>query len=225
MIEPLLPCDPLGLVHPSWLPALEPQRAKLDQVWHSLATDLAAGHEILPAPRQILRAFEQSFDQVRVLIIGQDPYPTPGHAMGLAFATAAHVRPLPASLRNIAQELESDVGATLRTGDLSHWECQGVLLLNRCLSVRAGVPGSHHGRGWEEITSAAVTALGRRHSPLVAVLWGRQAQQLSAALGSHPVLKAPHPSPLSAHRGFFGSRPFSQINAALEERGAKPIAW
>lgn len=220
-----LPADPLKLLHPSWAAVLEPHRAKLGQIWHQLEQERAQGHEVLPPAAQIMRAFQQPFDAVRVLIVGQDPYPTPGHAMGLAFSTTDNVRPLPASLRNIATELKTDVGATLPTGDLTRWERQGVLLLNRCLTVRSGAAGSHRLLGWEEITGAAIRALGRRPAPLVAILWGRQAQQLASLLGAHPVLTAPHPSPLSAHRGFFGSRPFSQTNALLTARGVSPIKW
>lgn len=217
--------DLLDLVHPSWVPVFEPHRATLNQIWGQLEVERAQGHQILPAAPAILRAFRQPLDRVRVIIVGQDPYPTPGHATGLAFSTAADVTPLPASLRNIARELQTDVGAHLKNGDLSHWEHQGVLLLNRALTVRAGAAGSHRGLGWEEITSAALTALGRRLAPLVAILWGRQAQQLRPLLGAHPVLNAPHPSPLSAHRGFFGSRPFSQTNELLIQFGLSPIEW
>ena len=220
-----LPADPLELLDPSWAAVLEPYRAQLEQIWHQLEQERAQGHEVLPPSEQIMRAFQQPFDAVRVLIVGQDPYPTPGHAMGLAFSTADNVTPLPASLRNIATELKTDVGVALPTGDLTRWERQGVLLLNRCLTVRSGAADSHRLLGWEEITAAAIRALGRRPAPLVAILWGRQAQQLGSLLGSHPVLTAPHPSPLSAHRGFFGSRPFSQTNALLTERGVSPIAW
>lgn len=217
--------DPLQLVDPSWLPILSPHQKTIEQIWNDLAAERAAGHEVLPAPANILRAFTLPFDRVRVLILGQDPYPTPGHAMGLAFATTPLVSPMPASLRNIAKELATDVGAVLENGDLSRWESQGVLLLNRCLTVRAGAAGSHQHLGWQEITAAAISALGRRRSPLVSILWGRQAQQARTLLGDHPVLQAPHPSPLSAHRGFFGSRPFSQANQLLRDMGVEPITW
>lgn len=217
--------SPLDLVDPSWLPALEPHHERLNQITKFLQRERAEGHQILPAPHHILRAFSLPVDRVRVLIVGQDPYPTPGHAMGLAFATAPQVSPLPASLRNICKELASDVGTHLMSGDLTHWESQGVLLLNRCLTVRAGEAGSHHGIGWESITESAISHLGRRRSPLVAILWGRAAQQLGPKLEGHPVLAAPHPSPLSAYRGFFGSRPFSQTNSLLSDLGADPIDW
>jgi uracil-DNA glycosylase len=165
---------------------------------------------------------------VRVLIVGQDPYPTPGHAIGLAFAVARDVRPLPPSLGNILTEVEADLGLPRPShGDLGAWVDQGVLLLNRCLSVRHGAPGSHRGQGWEEVTDAVVSALAARDAPLVALLWGRDAQQLAPRLraGGASVLEVPHPSPLSAHRGFLGSRPFSAANAALEAAGAPPVDW
>lgn len=224
-MRPDLPPVPLELIDPSWLPTLQPHRQTLERIWHALESERAEGHEVLPAPENILRAFTQPFDAVRVLIVGQDPYPTPGHAMGLAFAAAPHITPMPASLRNIAKELAADTGSILQNGDLTHWEAQGVLLLNRSLTVRAGAAGSHERLGWQEITAAAITDLGRRPSPLVSILWGRQAQQLRDLVGEHPILEAPHPSPLSAHRGFFGSRPFSQTNQFLRDLGAEPIDW
>lgn len=216
--------DPFTLIDASWWSALEPVRQRLLQIWRQVEAERTRA-EILPAPEHVLRAFQLPFEEVRVLLVGQDPYPTPGHPIGLAFATAPGVDPFPASLRNIAKELHTDVGVQLPNGDLQRWEAQGVMLLNRCLTVRAGAPGSHHHLGWQEITAAALTALGRRHSPLVSILWGKQAQQLRPLLGNHPVLEAPHPSPLSAHRGFFGSRPFSNTNELLAQHRLDPIVW
>jgi uracil-DNA glycosylase len=174
-----------------------------------------------------MRAFEQPLDDVRALIVGQDPYPTPGHAVGLSFSVAETVRPLPRSLQNIFRELQQDTGCPApSTGDLSAWTTRGVMLLNRVLTVRQGEPGSHRGQGWEEITGAAIDALvARPDAPLVAILWGRDAQSLAAQLPDVPVIASAHPSPMSADRGFFGSRPFSRANALLDELGADPIDW
>jgi uracil-DNA glycosylase len=166
------------------------------------------------------------FHQVRVLIVGQDPYPTPGHPIGLCFAVAADVRPFPKSLQNIFREYQDDLGLPMpSSGDLTPWVEQGVLLLNRSLTVRPGAPASHRGRGWEAITAQAISALATRGGPLVAILWGRDARNLRPELGATPALEAPHPSPLSAARGFFGSRPFSRANALLEQQGAGPVDW
>ncbi|WP_033420591.1 uracil-DNA glycosylase [Nesterenkonia alba] len=214
---------------PGWERALAPVEEHFATVRAELIRRRAAGEHILPAPENVLRAFRQPFEQVRVLIIGQDPYPTPGHPIGLCFAVDAQVRPLPRSLVNIFAELESDMGIAPSThGDLSAWTRQGVLLLNRALTVAAGKAGSHRGIGWEAITERAVEALVQRGTPLVSILWGSQARQLKPVLnrGEHTrVLEAPHPSPLSAHRGFFGSRPFSQTNAFLEQLGQPPVDW
>ena len=164
--------------------------------------------------------------EVRVLILGQDPYPTPGNAVGLSFSVAPEVRPLPGSLVNIYRELKADLGIEPAPhGDLTHWFEQGVLLLNRVLTVRPGAPASHRGKGWEEVTACAVEALAARGGPLVAILWGRDAQTARPLLGEVPVLASAHPSPLSARSGFFGSRPFSQANLLLDEQGAAPIDW
>lgn len=191
-----------------------------------LREELAAGRPYLPAGDRVLRAFTQPFDEVRVLIVGQDPYPTPGHAVGLSFSVAPGVRPLPRSLANIYQEYCQDLGLPRPTdGDLSPWSREGVLLLNRVLTVTAGLPASHRGRGWEAVTDQAIDALVARRQPLVAILWGRDAQSLQSRLGSVPVIASAHPSPLSAGRGFFGSRPFSRANALLVEQGAAPVNW
>jgi len=190
-----------------------------------LRAETAAGNGYLPAGTDVLRAFTYPFDQVKVLIVGQDPYPTPGHAMGLSFSVAPGVAP-PRSLQNIFTEMVDDLGVPRPTsGDLTPWSQEGVCLLNRVLTVRAGVPGSHRRRGWEEVTDRAIDALVARDRPLVAILWGRDAQALQPRLGDTPVVRSPHPSPLSASRGFFGSRPFSRANAMLEAQGASPVDW
>lgn len=211
---------------PSWERALLPVRPALTAVLDFLAAEDAAGRGFLPAAGNVLRAFSQPLDDVRVLVVGQDPYPTPGHAVGLSFAVDAGVRPLPGSLRNIYAELVADTGLpTPSTGDLSPWAQRGVLLLNRVLTVRPGVAGSHRGRGWEDVTAAAVRSLARRGGPLVAVLWGREAQRLRPLLPGVPVVESAHPSPLSASRGFLGSRPFSRVNELLIAQGAAPVDW
>ncbi len=216
-----------SLVHPSWAPVLAPVEARVAAIGEFLRTEVAEGRGYLPAGPHVLRAFEQPIDAVRVLIVGQDPYPTPGHPIGLSFAVAPEVRPLPRSLVNIFQELTSDLGVPMpRNGDLTPWAHRGVLLLNRVLTVRPGSAASHRGKGWEEVTACAIEGLVRRGGPLVAVLWGRDARGLAPLLGSTPRIESPHPSPLSAHQGFFGSRPFSRANALLQDRyGAPPVDW
>ncbi|MDQ4047446.1 MAG: uracil-DNA glycosylase [Actinomycetota bacterium] len=220
------------LVAPDWAVALADVEDELRSALSLVAREEAAGHRVLPSPSNLLRAFRQPLADVRILVVGQDPYPTPGHAVGLAFSVDGRTRPLPRSLANIYKELESDLGYPARThGDLGAWADQGVLLLNRVLSVREGAAGSHRGKGWETITTAAVTAVaGRRTAegsrvPLVAVLWGKDAESVRPLLGSTPVVASAHPSPLSASRGFFGSRPFSRANALLEEQGADAVDW
>jgi uracil-DNA glycosylase len=211
-----------ALVEPGWARALAPVADRIAALQDLLAAE--PGH--LPPPGQVLRAFEQPFADVRVLVVGQDPYPTPGHAVGLSFSVAPGLRPLPRSLANVFTELVADVGTPRPVdGDLTPWTRQGVLLLNRVLSVRPGEPGSHRGRGWEEVTDRAVTALVERGGPLVAVLWGRDAQSLRPLLAGVPTVESAHPSPMSAARGFFGSRPFSRVNALLAEQGAAPVDW
>ncbi len=186
----------------------------------------AAGRGYLPAADRVLRAFTQPFDDVRVLIVGQDPYPTPGHAVGLSFSVDRDVRPLPRSLVNIHREFTDDLGLpTPPHGDLTAWTRAGVLLLNRVLTVTPGESGSHRGKGWEAVTLRAIEALVERDGPLVAILWGRDAQSLAPALGRTPVIASAHPSPLSASRGFFGSRPFSRADHELARLGAAPVDW
>jgi len=213
-------------VAPDWADALEPVAADIAAAGAFLRSEIAAGHSYLPAGPNVLRAFRDPLAKVRVLISGQDPYPTPGHPMGLSFSVLPDVRPLPASLNNIFRELRDDLGVPpSEHGDLSAWASQGVLLLNRVLTVRTGVSASHRGKGWERVTEQAIRALVARGGPLVAVLWGRDAQTLKPLLGSTPIIESVHPSPLSASRGFFGSRPFSRVNALLQEQGADPINW
>lgn len=208
-------------VHPSWAEPLHPVEEQI----HAMGDFLRAEGSYLPRGGDILRAFQQPFDEVGVLIVGQDPYPTPGHPMGLAFSTQPGVAP-PRSLVNIYKELEADLGVPPRAdGDLSSWSRQGILLLNRVLTVRPGKPASHRGKGWEPVTEAAIRALSLRDAPLVAILWGRDAQQAQRFLGATPVIASAHPSPLSASRGFFGSRPFSRANEALERQGAQAVDW
>ncbi len=213
-------------IGPGWATALEPVADRIRELGEFLRAEQAAGRPFLPAGKDVLRAFRTPFDQVRVVVVGQDPYPTPGHPIGLCFAVAPDVQPLPKSLQNIYREYVDDLGLPMpANGDLTPWTEQGVLLLNRVLSVRPGTPASHRGKGWEEVTEQALRALGDRGGPLVAVLWGRDARNARAFLGDTPAIESPHPSPLSAHRGFFGSRPFSRANALLGERGGEPIDW
>jgi uracil-DNA glycosylase len=209
-----------------WAEALAPVAAQIAELGDFLRAENAAGRGHLPAGRHILRAFERPLADVRVLIVGQDPYPTPGHAVGLSFSVAPEVRPLPASLRNIFAEYAADLGhPPPATGDLSPWADRGVLLLNRALTVGPGRPNSHQGRGWEAVTEQAIRALAARGGPLVAILWGRNARNLKPLLGAVPCIESAHPSPLSAHNGFFGSKPFSRANALLAEQGAGPVDW
>lgn len=215
-----------GLVAPDWAEALTPVDEDIAAMGQFLRTEVAAGREYLPDGDHILRAFSRPLADVRVLVVGQDPYPTPGHPIGLSFAVAPDVRPLPRSLVNIYTELQSDLGLPApTTGDLTPWAEHGVLLLNRVLTVRPGAPASHRGKGWEEVTDCAIDALVARGGPLVALLWGRDARALRSRLDGIPCVESPHPSPLSAHSGFFGSRPFSRVNALLEQQGAAPLDW
>jgi uracil-DNA glycosylase len=222
-----MPPAPLTeLVHPSWAAALEPVGGAVRDLGDFLRAEVSAGRGYLPAGGHVLRAFEQPLDAVRVLIVGQDPYPTPGHAVGLSFSVAPDVAPVPRSLANIYQELQTDLGVPRpSTGDLSPWAERGVLLLNRVLTVCPGRPASHRGKGWEAVTAHAISALVTRGGPLVAILWGRDARNLAPHLGDVPTIESAHPSPLSAHSGFFGSRPFSRANELLVRQGAAPIDW
>jgi uracil-DNA glycosylase len=215
------------IVEIGWAEALAPVADRIAAAGEFLRAEIAAGRRYLPAGANILRAFTQPFDAVRVLIVGQDPYPTPGHAVGLSFSVEPGVRPLPRSLVNIFREYSDDLGLpTPSTGDLSHWAQRGVLLLNRVLTVEPGRPGSHRGKGWEEVTEQAIRVLvARSAQPLVAILWGRDACTLRPMLTDVPCIESAHPSPMSADRGFFGSRPFSRANAMLADLGADPVDW
>lgn len=215
-----------GLVAPDWAAALEPVDGQIAAMGRFLREELAAGRAYLPQGDHVLRAFQRPLADVRVLVVGQDPYPTPGHPVGLSFSVAADVRPIPRSLANIYQELSADLGIPpVPHGDLTAWADQGVMLLNRVLTVRPGAAASHRGRGWEPVTERAIHALVARGGPLAAVLWGRDAQSLKPMLRGVPWVESPHPSPLSASRGFFGSRPFSRVNRLLEEQGVAPVDW
>ncbi|MGX5696585.1 uracil-DNA glycosylase [Agromyces soli] len=215
-----------GLIDPTWADALAPVGPRIAAMGEFLRAEQAAGRGYLPAGDRVLRAFSQPLDEVRVLIVGQDPYPTPGHPIGLSFAVESHVRPIPRSLQNIYRELADDLGvAPPAHGDLGGWSRNGVMLLNRVLTVRPGTPASHRGKGWEDVTEHAIRTLVGRGTPLVAILWGRDAQGLKPMLGDTPVIESVHPSPLSASRGFFGSKPFSRANALLAGQGAEPVDW
>jgi uracil-DNA glycosylase len=212
-----------GLIDASWVEPLAPVAADIAALGERLRSE---GKPYLPAGDLVLRAFRTPLDAVRVLIVGQDPYPTPGHPIGLSFAVDPHVRPLPRSLSNIYRELSDDLGIDPAPhGDLSAWSAQGVMLLNRVLTVAPGSPASHRGWGWERVTEHAIRCLVARDAPLVAVLWGKDAQNLAPLLGDTAIVASPHPSPLSASRGFFGSKPFSRVNALLAEQGAPPVDW
>ncbi len=215
-----------GLIDPGWAAALDPVAPRIAALGDRLRADSAAGRRYLPAGDRVLRAFAQPLQSVKVLIVGQDPYPTPGHPIGLAFAVDARVRPLPRSLGNIYRELSDDLGIPPAPhGDLSAWTRQGVMLLNRVLTVAPGRPGSHRGWGWEAVTEHAIRVLAARDAPLVTILWGRDAGTAAPLLAGTAVIASAHPSPMSADRGFFGSRPFSRANRMLQEQGADPVDW
>lgn len=222
-----MPARPLHeIVDPGWAQALEPVADRIAAMGDFLRGEVAAGRPYLPVGKDVLRAFTLPLAQTRVLVVGQDPYPTPGHAVGLSFSVGADVRPLPGSLRNVFKEYADDLGhPPPSSGDLSVWAQRGVLLLNRSLTVQPGAPNSHQGRGWEAVTEQAIRALAARGGPLVAILWGRNARNLRPLLGDVPCLESAHPSPLSAHNGFFGSRPFSAANASLAAQGGRAVDW
>ena len=231
-LDPALDCRavsrrPLSeLLDPGWARALEPVADQIQAMGDFLRAEVAAGRSYLPAGEVVLRAFTRPLADIRVLIVGQDPYPTPGHPVGLSFSVAPQVRPLPRSLQNIYRELGTDLGGPRpANGDLSAWADSGVLLLNRVLTVAPGLPGSHRNQGWEPVTDQAITSLVARGTPLVAILWGRDAQTLRPLLGDTPRIESAHPSPMSADRGFFGSRPFSRANQILAGLGADPVDW
>jgi uracil-DNA glycosylase len=215
-----------GLIDAGWADALAPVAGEIAALGDRLRAEVAAGRPYLPTGEHVLRAFQRPLADVRVLVVGQDPYPTPGHPIGLSFAVERHVRPLPRSLANIYRELHDDLGIPPAAhGDLSAWADQGVMLLNRVLTVRSGASASHQGWGWERVTEHAIRTLAARGGPLVAVLWGNQARSLAPLLGDVPRVESAHPSPLSASRGFFGSRPFSRVDALLRAQGAGPVDW
>jgi uracil-DNA glycosylase len=221
-----MPAPLRSMIDDGWAAALDPVADQVAAMGDFLRNEVAAGRTYLPAGPLVLRAFERPMSQVKVLIVGQDPYPTPGHPIGLSFAVERHVRPVPRSLGNIYKELRSDIGIDPPShGDLTAWSDQGVLLLNRVLTVEPGRPASHRGKGWEPITETAIRALVDRGGPLVAVLWGKAAQTLTPLLGTTPIIASAHPSPMSADRGFFGSKPFSRANSRLIEQGGEPVDW
>ena len=222
MAEPLR-----NIMDPGWAGALEPVAGRIAAMGEFLRAEIAAGRRYLPSGENVLRAFKQPFDQVRVLIVGQDPYPTPGNPVGLSFSVAPEVARLPPSLVNIFREYSDDLGYPApANGDLTPWTERGVLLLNRVLTVQPGKPGSHRGKGWEEVTEQAIRALAARPAgPLVAILWGRDARTLVPLLDGVPCVESAHPSPYSAASGFFGSRPFNRANQLLEQAGGEPVDW
>jgi len=221
MAEPLR-----NIIDPGWADALEPVAERIAAMGEFLRGEIAAGRRYLPAGENVLRAFKQPFSGIRVLIVGQDPYPTPGHPVGLSFSVAPEVRRLPPSLVNIFTEYSEDLGYPMpSSGDLTPWTERGVLLLNRVLTVAPKQPGSHRGKGWEEVTEQAIRALAARGGPLVAILWGRDARTLVPLLDGVPCIESAHPSPYSATSGFFSSRPFSRANQLLEQSGAEPVDW
>jgi uracil-DNA glycosylase len=222
MAEPLS-----NIVEAGWAEALEPVADQIARMGDFLREQVKSGKKYLPAGDLVLRAFKQPFADVKVLIVGQDPYPTPGHPVGLSFSVAPSVKRLPGSLVNIFREYSDDLGyPTPTNGDLTPWAERGVLLLNRVLTVEPGKPGSHRGKGWEEVTEQAIRALAARDKPLVAILWGRDARNTASFLGPKiPRIESAHPSPMSASSGFFGTRPFSRANQLLQRQGADPIDW
>jgi uracil-DNA glycosylase len=219
--------EPLSnIVEDGWATALDPVKDQIAKMGAFLREQVAAGKRYLPSGENVLRAFKQPFSDVKVLIVGQDPYPTPGHPVGLSFSVDQKVTRLPGSLVNIFAEYSADLDyPTPANGDLSPWAERGVLLLNRVLTVEPGKPGSHRGKGWEEVTEEAIRALAARDRPLVAILWGRDARNLAPVLGDVPRIESAHPSPMSAHNGFFGTRPFSRANQLLARQNAGPVDW
>ncbi|GGC52183.1 uracil-DNA glycosylase [Hoyosella rhizosphaerae] len=214
------------IVEAGWAEALAPVEPVIAEMGEFLRAEQSAGRGYLPSGANILRAFQQPLADVRILIVGQDPYPTPGHAVGLSFSVAPDVRPLPRSLSNIFREYSDDLGFPMPSnGDLTPWSKAGVMLLNRVLTVQPGQPASHRGKGWEAVTEQAIHALVDRVDPLVAILWGRDASTLKPLLPDVPIIESAHPSPLSASRGFFGSKPFSRANEHLLDLGADEVDW
>ncbi len=214
-------------VAPDWVDALEPASPLLAGLGRFLRDEVASGRGFLPSGDNILRAFHVPLGDIRVLVVGQDPYPTPGHAHGLCFSVQPTVRPLPFSLRNIYRELHNDVGCRIpNNGYLEPWARQGVLMLNTVLTVRARQANSHQGRGWELFTDRIIELVAAKQTRVVFVLWGREAQKKRTLITQphHTVIATAHPSPLSV-RKFFGCRCFSQINRDLADAGVAPINW
>ena len=205
-------------IHPEWQFELKVFEELIENIDASLQN-----REITPTRDQIFRALTDPIESTRVVIFGQDPYPTQGHANGLAFSVDKSISPLPASLRNIYKELQDDLGVTRTNGDLGDWAEQGVMLINRILTTDVGKSLSHERLGWQEITESVARVLGKRN--VIGVLWGNSAQQLRTHFSEHSSITSVHPSPLSAYRGFFGSKPFSQVNAKLSSRGFSEINW
>jgi uracil-DNA glycosylase len=204
-------------VHASWQRLLEPVAPEIENILTKIADE-----DIAPPREEIFRAFDIDLEKVQVVIFGQDPYPTEGNAMGLAFSVPTNVTQIPASLRNIFQELESDLGfGRPLSGDLTSWERSGVLLLNRVLTTRVGETAAHSNLGWQSITNHIARELGARG--VIAILWGKSAQELSVYFSNY--ISSAHPSPLSTYRGFFGSKPFSRVNELLITQGRRPINW
>lgn len=215
----------------SWLRELKDEFNKdyMLNLREFLIGEMRSGKTILPKPKLWFNALNSTpLDSIKVVIIGQDPYPTIGHAHGLAFSVLPDVKPLPKSLQNIYKELKDDLGVdNFHTGHLLPWAKQGVLLINAVLTVEANRTNSHQNRGWEIFTDKIIDTINRRLDSVVFLLWGAYAQRKGANINSkrHLILKAPHPSPLSAFRGFFGSRPFSKVNSYLTAKGKEPIIW
>lgn len=216
------------IMAPDWAEKMKIVEDEIHKMGDFLRSEIKAGKHVLPQPENIFRAFQAPLKDVKVLIVGQDPYPTAGHPIGLSFAVDKTVRPLPKSLQNIYKELQDDLGIeSPEHGDLSDWAGQGVMLLNRSLSVVAGEPNSHANKGWEKITEQAIKVLNDRDQPLVVILWGSNARELKTYLNNPKIkiIESVHPSPLSAYRGFFGSKPFSKTNEFLEKNGLQAIKW
>lgn len=215
-------------IAPDWARALAPVQSTIDRLMDELYATSGTSPSpspTLPAPENVLRAFSLPLAKVKAVIVGQDPYPTPGNSMGLAFSVEPNVA-VPRSLVNIFKELNTDLDLPIPTnGDLTSWHNEGVLLLNRVLTVPAGYAGGHRKIGWEDVTGQALQALAQRGGPLVAILWGKDAEKAGDLLADTPKIVSAHPSPLSARRGFFGSRPFSRANTLLAEQGGHPINW
>ena len=211
-------------MHQSWQGALADCQQLLDQIEQKL---INSNQEFVPPLQLVMRAFEKPLDEIRVVIVGQDPYPTIGHAIGLSFAVNTAIKPLPRSLKNILIELRDDLGKSVSAdGDLSRWAEQGVFLINRHLTTDLAEAGAHTEIGWGMFTDKVITVLNRKLGrKLVAILWGNQAQQLAPILCDSSVIASAHPSPLSARRGFFGSKPFSKTNRMLVSIGEQPIDW